>query len=80
VVRIIHDIDEICAYLGEQARPAWGEPFEDIVKRREPWFVEVASHEFVSYTKVLRPPNALFIGRPRVSWRYLTLVEASTMR
>ena len=34
VVRIIHDIDEICAYLGEeQARPTWGEPFEDIVKR-----------------------------------------------
>ena len=59
VVCHIHDIDEICAYLGEeQARPAWGEPFEDIVKRREPWFVEVASHEFVSYTKVLRPPNA----------------------
>jgi len=34
VVCIIHDIDEICAYLGEeQARPAWGEPFEDIVKQ-----------------------------------------------
>ena len=59
VVRIIRDIDEICAYLGEeQARPAWGEPFEEVVERREPWFVEVASHEFVSYTKVLKPPNA----------------------
>ena len=51
VVCIIRDIDEICAHLGEErARPAWGEPFEDVVKRREPWFV--------SYTKVLKPPNA----------------------
>ena len=59
VVRIIRDINEISTYLGEeQARPAWGESFENVVKRREPWFVEVASHEFVSYTKVLRSPAA----------------------
>lgn len=57
VVHIIRDIGEISAYLGEeQARPAWGEPFEGVVKRREPWFAEISSHEFVSYTKVLRPP------------------------
>lgn len=59
VVHIIRDIDEIFTYLGEeQARPAWGEPFENVIKRREPWFFEVASHEFVSFTKVLKPPAA----------------------
>ncbi|KAF8316173.1 Pentafunctional AroM protein [Clavulina sp. PMI_390] len=59
VVHVVRDIDEIFAYLGEeQARPAWGEPFENVIKRREPWFVEVASHEFVSFTKVLNPPAA----------------------
>ena len=54
VVHIVRDIDEVVKYLGEEtARPAYGEPIIDVFRRREPWFAECCSHEFINYTGVL---------------------------
>ena len=47
VVRIVRDIEEIVTYLGaETARPAYGEPIEDVYNRRAPWYAEVCNYEF----------------------------------
>ncbi|TDL20533.1 Pentafunctional AroM protein [Rickenella mellea] len=55
VVHIVREIDEIVKYLGEEtARPAYGEPVEDVFRRREPWFMECSTHGFVNYTGVLQ--------------------------
>lgn len=54
VVYIVREIDEVVKYLGEEtARPAYGEPVDDVFRRREPWYGECCSHEFVNYTNVL---------------------------
>ena len=54
VVHIVREIDEVVKYLGEEtARPAYGEPIIDVFRRREPWFAECCSHEFINYTGVL---------------------------
>ncbi|THH32189.1 hypothetical protein EUX98_g1984 [Antrodiella citrinella] len=59
VVYIVREIDEVVKYLGEEtARPAYGEPVVDVFKRREPWFTECSSHEFINYTGVLGGPSA----------------------
>ncbi|TBU57260.1 Pentafunctional AroM protein [Dichomitus squalens] len=59
VVHIVREIDEVITYLGEEtARPAYGEPVIDVFKRREPWFAECCSHEFVNYTGVLNSIEA----------------------
>lgn len=53
VVHIAREIDEIVKYLGEEtARPAYGEPVVDVFRRREPWFAECSTHEFVNCTDV----------------------------
>jgi len=47
VVCIVRDIEEIVTYLGaETARPAYGEPIEDVCNRRAPWYAEVCNYEF----------------------------------
>ncbi|CAE6445533.1 unnamed protein product [Rhizoctonia solani] len=51
VVYVMRDVNEILDYLGsETARPAYGEEIADVYWRREPWFREVSTHEFISYT------------------------------
>lgn len=51
VVHITRDVNEILMYLGaETSRPAYGEEIADVYWRREPWFRQVSTHEFVSYT------------------------------
>jgi pentafunctional AROM polypeptide len=51
VVHVVRPIEEVVAYLGEEtARPAYGEPVEEVFKRREPWFKECSTHEFVNHT------------------------------
>ncbi|TFY79059.1 hypothetical protein EWM64_g4952, partial [Hericium alpestre] len=59
VVHIVREIDEVLTYLGEEeSRPAYGEPIVDVFKRRQPWFAECSSHEFINYTGVLtRAPS-----------------------
>ncbi|KAJ6558678.1 Shikimate dehydrogenase [Mycena sp. CBHHK59/15] len=53
VVHILRPIDEVVTYLGiEEARPAYGEPITDVFRRRDPWFRECASHEFVNHVGV----------------------------
>lgn len=50
VVHIVRQIDEVVKYLGvEAARPAYGEPIDNVFRRREPWFAECCSHEFVNH-------------------------------
>ena len=57
VVYIVREIDEVVQYLGEEtARPAYGEPVVDVFQRRQPWFVECCSHEYVNYTGALTGP------------------------
>ncbi|KAL0563412.1 hypothetical protein V5O48_018655 [Marasmius crinis-equi] len=52
VVYNVRDIEEIVEYLGVEAtRPAYGEPIEEVYKRREPWFVECSSHRFINHVK-----------------------------
>lgn len=54
VVHVVREIDEVVKYLGDEtARPAYGEPIVDVFRRREPWFAECCSHEFVNYTGIL---------------------------
>lgn len=52
VVHVIRDIEEIEQYLdkigGTAQRPKWGEDFASVFKRREPWYQECSSHEFVN--------------------------------
>ncbi|KAI0027834.1 aromatic amino acid family biosynthesis-like protein [Vararia minispora EC-137] len=53
VVHVVRHVDEIVAYLGsETSRPAYGEPLSTVYKRREPWFAEVRTHEFINHTGV----------------------------
>ncbi|KAG6809949.1 hypothetical protein H0H92_013940 [Tricholoma furcatifolium] len=50
VVHLSRSQDEIVKYLSEEtARPAYGEPIEEVFKRREPWFAECSNHEFVNH-------------------------------
>ncbi|ESK85468.1 pentafunctional arom polypeptide [Moniliophthora roreri MCA 2997] len=52
VVHIVRNIDEVIQYLGvESARPAYGEPIDEVFKRREPWFKECCSHCFVNHVE-----------------------------
>lgn len=58
VVYVVRDVNEILGYLGsETARPAYGEEIADVYWRREPWFREVSTHEFISYTGGLHAAN-----------------------
>jgi pentafunctional AROM polypeptide len=57
VVYVVRPVDEIVAYLEtESNRPAYGEPIIDVFKRREKWFTECSSYEFINTTVV--PPQA----------------------
>ncbi|KAF5381748.1 hypothetical protein D9615_005411 [Tricholomella constricta] len=50
VVHLSRSLDEIVKYLNaETARPAYGEPIEDVFRRREPWFAECSSHNLVNH-------------------------------
>lgn len=47
VVHISRSLDDIIAYLNsESARPAYGEPINDVFRRREPWFAECSNYIF----------------------------------
>lgn len=49
VVYVARPIDEIVKYLdAETARPAYEEPIIDVYRRREPWFTECSSHDFIN--------------------------------
>lgn len=50
VVHLLRPLNEVLKYLGaETSRPAYEEPIEDVFRRREPWFQECSSHEFVNH-------------------------------
>ncbi|KAI0275856.1 EPSP synthase-domain-containing protein [Russula aff. rugulosa BPL654] len=54
VVHVTRPVDEIVLYLeSETSRPAYGEPIIDVFKRREPWFTECSSYEFVNGVSTL---------------------------
>ena len=60
VVHIVRNIGEIVTYLGaETARPAYGEPIEDVYNRRAPWYAEVCNYEFSNNTKGGPDPKAV---------------------
>lgn len=60
VVHIARDIEEIVTYLGaETARPAYGEPIEDVYNRRAPWYSDVCNYEFSNNTKNGPDPKAV---------------------
>ncbi|KAG6854002.1 hypothetical protein C0991_011659 [Blastosporella zonata] len=49
VIHISRSQEEVVNYLLEEtARPAYGESIEDVFRRREPWYTECSSHEFVN--------------------------------
>jgi pentafunctional AROM polypeptide len=41
------------------ARPAYGEPIEDVYNRRAPWYAEVCNYEFSNNTKSGPDPKAV---------------------
>ncbi|KAN0131738.1 Pentafunctional AroM protein [Lactarius tabidus] len=56
VVHVVRPVPELVAYLeAESSRPAYGEPIIDVYKRREPWFTECSSYEFINSTTVPIP-------------------------
>ena len=62
VVHIVRDVEEIITYLGaETARPAYGEPIEDVYNRRAPWYAEVCNYEFSNNTK--NGPDPMAVAR-----------------
>lgn len=64
VVHIARPVDEIVAYLeAETSRPAYGEPIVDVFKRREPWFAECSSYEFVNSVGTPAPAEATSEGK-----------------
>lgn len=55
VVEIVREVDEVVKYLSaETERPAYGEEIADVYKRREPWFGECSTHQFINYTGLLQ--------------------------
>ena len=51
----MREVDETVQYLSEEtARPQYGEPITDVYKRRQPWFDECSTFQFVNYTGVLQ--------------------------
>lgn len=52
VVHVVRDVDQVIQYLStESSRPAYGEPVIDVYRRREPWFAECSTHEFVNFVR-----------------------------
>ena len=45
VVHVVRDLDAIVAFLSTSDRPAYGEPVEDVYRRRLPWYRECSSCE-----------------------------------
>ncbi|KAI0261231.1 aromatic amino acid family biosynthesis-like protein [Gloeopeniophorella convolvens] len=59
VVHVARPVKEIVDYLeAESSRPAYGEPIADVYKRREPWFAECSSYEFINSTIAPTSPDA----------------------
>lgn len=49
VVHIVRDVGQIVEYLSaELSRPAYGEEIIDVYRRREPWFLECSTHQFMN--------------------------------
>ncbi|KAL5521097.1 hypothetical protein ACEPAG_9019 [Sanghuangporus baumii] len=63
VVQIVREVDEIVKYLtSETERPQYGEPIEGVCRRREPWFAECSTYQFVNYTGVLQSAGTQALG------------------
>jgi pentafunctional AROM polypeptide len=63
VVHVARPVHEIVAYLeAESSRPAYGEPIADVFKRREPWFAECSSFEFVNSVAAAAPAETTSAG------------------
>ncbi|EJD07924.1 Pentafunctional AroM protein [Fomitiporia mediterranea MF3/22] len=55
VVEIVREVDEVVKYLTEEtSRPQYGESIVDVCTRRQPWFAECSTYQFVNYTGVLQ--------------------------
>jgi pentafunctional AROM polypeptide len=51
VINVVRVMDDMLGYLGSTStahRPAYSEPILNVFKRRQPWFVECSTHEFVN--------------------------------
>ncbi|KAF8581457.1 Pentafunctional AroM protein [Ramaria rubella] len=72
VVHIAREVDEIVKYLGEEtSRPSYGEAVVDVFRRREPWFTECSSHEFINYTGVLQA-STVMVADHKMPWNSST--------
>ncbi|KAG6820344.1 hypothetical protein H0H93_002004 [Arthromyces matolae] len=50
VVHLSRSQEEVVKYLSEEKeRPAYGEAIQDVYRRREPWFTECSSHDFINH-------------------------------
>lgn len=66
VVHVAREVDEIVTYLGEEtSRPSYNEAVIDVFRRREPWFTECSSYEFINYTGALQESQA---NTPQSPW------------
>ncbi|KAJ9128039.1 hypothetical protein QFC24_000330 [Naganishia onofrii] len=55
VIHIVREINEIRQLFGEigentSTRPSLGEPAAEVFKRRQPWFYECSTYDYVNYT------------------------------
>ena len=54
VVHLMRPIDEVVRFLeNENARPDYGEPIEDVYRRREPWYKECSNFELSPAAKAI---------------------------
>lgn len=73
VVHMVRSLDEVVSYLGaENARPAYGEPIEDVYRRRAPWFKECCSHQFTNH---VGEHTVQIVGEPALKRATLNEVE-----
>jgi pentafunctional AROM polypeptide len=51
VVHVVRQAEEVVKYLeDEKSRPAFGEPVEAVMHRREPWYQECSNFEYPNHT------------------------------
>lgn len=58
VIHVAREISEIHQYLqqigdGQSARPGWGESIKDVFQRRQPWFHDCSTYDYINYTGLM---------------------------
>jgi pentafunctional AROM polypeptide len=80
VVHLMRPIDEVVRFLeNENARPDYGEPIEDVFRRREPWYKECSNYELANSSGSLTPSTRASWDHISKFFRHVTGVQANVV-